>query len=58
MVKMVKTNKQKNFMFILLKVLKGKKIWAITDFGVNVEMDIHIINATGIYPELVLALRF
>ena len=45
-------------MFILLKVLKGKKIWAITGFGVNVEMDIHIINATGIYPELVLALRF
>mgnify|MGYP007134193441 CR=1 FL=1 len=58
MVKMVKTNKQKNF--ILLKVLKGKKIWAITDFGINVEMDIHIIiiNTTGSYPELVLALRF
>ena len=57
MVKMV-DKQTKTFMFILLKFLKGKKIWAITYLGINVEKDIHIIKTTGIYPELVLALRF
>lgn len=58
MVKMVKKQTNKNLYVYFTKIFKRKKIWAITDLGINVEMDIHIIKTTGIYPELVLALRF
>ena len=44
--------KKKHFNVYFTKIFKRKKIWAVTDFGIYVEMGICIIKTIGLYPEL------